>query len=131
MVGASVTLQRTLTECELSGPQKDSQPQEKPVKGKGNPFPETLTNPVTPTSCKPFHVPQFLLKPVYRLGEVPVKEASVVIAISSPHRKDSLDAVSCAIDALKASVPIWKKEVYAGEYEPQWKANTECMWSNK
>ena len=36
-------------------------------------------------------------------------EASVIIAISSPHRKASLDAVQYAIDTLKAAVLIWKK----------------------
>ena len=36
-------------------------------------------------------------------------EASVIIAISSPHRKESLEAVHFAIDTLKATVPIWKK----------------------
>lgn len=40
---------------------------------------------------------------------VPVTEASVVIAVSSPHRKDSIDATEFFIDSLKASVPIWKK----------------------
>ena len=65
-----------------------------------------------------------------RLGLVPVKEASVVIAISSAHRKESLEAVQFSIDALKASVPIWKKEVYDGEEEntESWKANPECTW---
>jgi len=71
---------------------------------------------------------------VHRLGIVPVKEASIVIAISSPHRKESLDAVHYAIDALKTSVPIWKKEVYAvenGEETPsEWKANPECAWKD-
>nr|CAD7203923.1 unnamed protein product [Timema douglasi] len=58
------------------------------------------------------------------LGVVPVKEASVVIAVSSPHRAESLLAVQFAIDALKSSVPIWKKEVYATD-TPQWKSNSE------
>jgi len=63
---------------------------------------------------------------------VPVTEASIVIAISSEHRRESLEAVHYAIDTLKASVPIWKKEVYEpkGENstESQWKANQECFW---
>ncbi|XP_041425308.1 molybdopterin synthase catalytic subunit isoform X2 [Xenopus laevis] len=45
----------------------------------------------------------------HRLGLVPVSEASVVIAVSSPHRSDSLDAVKYCINKLKATVPIWKK----------------------
>ncbi|KAL0819415.1 hypothetical protein ABMA28_007523 [Loxostege sticticalis] len=61
----------------------------------------------------------------HRLGNVPSREASVVIAVSSPHRRDSLDAVSHLIERLKASVPIWKKEVYDGA-APQWKENQEC-----
>ena len=40
---------------------------------------------------------------------VPVLEASVIIAISSAHRREALDATSFAIDTLKAMVPIWKK----------------------
>ncbi|KAJ0173474.1 hypothetical protein K1T71_010623 [Dendrolimus kikuchii] len=61
----------------------------------------------------------------HRLGNVPCREASVVIAVSSPHRRESLDAVSYCIDQLKAVVPIWKKEVYEGE-APVWKENVEC-----
>lgn len=66
----------------------------------------------------------------HRLGTVPVKEASVVIAVSSPHRKSSLEAVHFAIDELKKSVPVWKKEQYAeGEGCSEWKENRECTWS--
>ncbi len=63
----------------------------------------------------------------HRLGEVPPKEASVVIAVTSEHRKASLEAVAFAIERLKATVPIWKKEVY--EVGDEWKANSECEWS--
>nr|XP_058918974.1 molybdopterin synthase catalytic subunit isoform X2 [Kogia breviceps] len=45
----------------------------------------------------------------HRLGLVPVSEASIIIAVSSAHRTASLEAVSYAIDTLKAKVPIWKK----------------------
>lgn len=65
----------------------------------------------------------------HRLGEVKVTEASVVIAISSPHRRDSLEAVHHCIDRLKATVPIWKKEIYKDENEGEWKENKECSWS--
>jgi len=54
-------------------------------------------------------------------------EASVVIAVSSPHRAESLAAVQYAIDTLKSSIPIWKKEVYASE-GAEWKENKECAW---
>lgn len=45
---------------------------------------------------------------VHRLGVTAVEEASVIIAVSSVHRKDSLEAVEYAINTLKATVPIWK-----------------------
>jgi molybdopterin synthase catalytic subunit len=66
-----------------------------------------------------------------RLGTVPVCEASVIIAISSEHRAESLSAVQHTINALKAMVPIWKKEVYdeASSSQPEWKSNKECAWS--
>jgi len=63
----------------------------------------------------------------HRLGEVKVTEASVLIAISAPHRKDSLEAVDFCIDRLKEKVPIWKKEKYADGGEA-WKENKECCW---
>ncbi|KAK1345394.1 hypothetical protein QTO34_014106 [Cnephaeus nilssonii] len=64
----------------------------------------------------------------HRLGLVPVSEASVVIAVSSAHRAASLGAVSYAIDALKARVPVWKKEIYE-ESSSSWKRNKECFWA--
>ncbi|CAH1122070.1 unnamed protein product [Ceutorhynchus assimilis] len=60
----------------------------------------------------------------HRLGQVAVKEASVVIAISSPHRDDALKATDFCINSLKQSVPIWKKEVYSDE-DSIWKENKE------
>eukprot|EP00183_Erythrolobus_madagascarensis_P000137 CAMPEP_0185849456 /NCGR_PEP_ID=MMETSP1354-20130828/3958_1 /TAXON_ID=708628 /ORGANISM="Erythrolobus madagascarensis, Strain CCMP3276" /LENGTH=136 /DNA_ID=CAMNT_0028549989 /DNA_START=260 /DNA_END=667 /DNA_ORIENTATION=+ len=48
----------------------------------------------------------------HRLGTVAVQEASVVIAVSSPHRADAIAACAFAIDELKARVPIWKREIY-------------------
>jgi len=68
----------------------------------------------------------------HRLGRVEPTEASVVIAITSAHRKESLDAVQFAIDTLKATVPIWKKEVYEetqNKQNDEWKENKECLWS--
>ncbi|CAM9162626.1 unnamed protein product, partial [Scytosiphon promiscuus] len=61
---------------------------------------------------------------VHRLGVTAVGEASVIIAISSVHRKDSLEAVEFAINTLKATVPIWKLEVYEGDGRV-WKENAE------
>ncbi|XP_051039035.1 molybdopterin synthase catalytic subunit isoform X1 [Phodopus roborovskii] len=64
----------------------------------------------------------------HRLGLVPVSEASTIIAVSSAHRAASLEAVSYAIDSLKAKVPIWKKEIYE-ESASSWKRNKECFWT--
>jgi len=49
----------------------------------------------------------------HRLGRVEVGETSVAIAVSAPHRQDALAACADAIEALKAQVPLWKKELYA------------------
>lgn len=50
---------------------------------------------------------------VHRTGLLAVGEASVVIAISSPHRDEAFEACRYAIQRLKEIVPIWKKEHYA------------------
>jgi molybdopterin synthase catalytic subunit len=50
---------------------------------------------------------------VHRLGRLEVGEASVAVAVSSPHRAEAFAACRFAIDTLKAQVPIWKKELYA------------------
>jgi MoaE-MoaD fusion protein len=49
---------------------------------------------------------------LHRLGEVPVGEASVVIAVSSPHRAAAYEASRTALERLKAEIPIWKREHY-------------------
>jgi molybdopterin synthase catalytic subunit/molybdopterin converting factor small subunit len=53
----------------------------------------------------------------HRTGRVEIGEASVVIAVSAPHRHDALAACKDAIDTLKERVPLWKKEVYEGGEE--------------
>jgi len=50
----------------------------------------------------------------HRVGRVEIGEASVVVAVSAPHRQDALAACKDAIDTLKQTVPLWKKEVYEG-----------------
>jgi molybdopterin converting factor subunit 1 len=50
---------------------------------------------------------------VHRLGRVEVGETSVAIGVSAPHRQDALAACADAIEALKARVPLWKKELYS------------------
>ena len=53
----------------------------------------------------------------HRVGRVEVGEPSVVIAVSAPHRQAALAACREAIDTLKETVPLWKKEVYEGGEE--------------
>ena len=53
----------------------------------------------------------------HRTGRVDIGEASVAIAVSSPHRQDALAACKDAIDTLKERVPLWKKEFYEGGEE--------------
>jgi len=49
----------------------------------------------------------------HRVGRLGVGEASVAIAVASPHRHEALQACAYAIERLKAIVPIWKKEVWS------------------
>jgi MoaE-MoaD fusion protein len=51
---------------------------------------------------------------VHRLGRIEIGETSVLIAVSSPHRATAFDACRYAIDTLKRTVPIWKKEYFVG-----------------
>jgi molybdopterin synthase catalytic subunit len=53
----------------------------------------------------------------HRVGVLEIGEASVVVAVSAPHRQDALAACKDAIDTLKETVPLWKKEVYEGGEE--------------
>ena len=53
----------------------------------------------------------------HRVGTLGIGEASVAIAVSAPHRQDALAACKDAIDRLKETVPLWKKEVYEGGEE--------------
>jgi molybdopterin synthase catalytic subunit len=49
----------------------------------------------------------------HRVGRVPVSEASVAIAVSTPHRAEAFAAGQWLIDSLKRDVPIWKREQWA------------------
>jgi molybdopterin synthase catalytic subunit len=50
---------------------------------------------------------------VHRLGRLEIGEPSVAVAVAAPHRGAAFEACRYAIDTLKATVPIWKKEFYA------------------
>jgi molybdopterin synthase catalytic subunit len=54
---------------------------------------------------------------IHRTGRVGIGETSVAIAVSAPHRGDALAACAEAIDTLKQTVPLWKKEAYEGGEE--------------
>jgi molybdopterin synthase catalytic subunit len=53
----------------------------------------------------------------HRVGRVEIGETSVVIAVSAAHRAAALEACREAIDTLKQTVPLWKKELYVGGEE--------------
>lgn len=61
----------------------------------------------------------------HRLGTVPVGEPSIVIAVSSPHRKEAFAACERILEDVKEKAQIWKREYYEGvrEEEAEWKAN--------
>jgi len=61
---------------------------------------------------------------VHILGDCPVGHASVILAASSPHRREAMHAAEYLIDELKRRIPIWKKEVYEGD-SSVWKENAE------
>ena len=50
----------------------------------------------------------------HRIGTVPVREPAVVVAVSSPHRREAFEAAQFCIDAVKRTVPMWKREVWRG-----------------
>lgn len=63
----------------------------------------------------------------HRIGTVAIGEASVVIAVSSAHRQQGYEASRYAIERLKQTVPIWKKEIY--EDGSEWKGHQLGPWN--
>lgn len=51
---------------------------------------------------------------VHRCGRLAIGEVSVAVAVACPHRAQAIEACRFAIDTLKRSVPIWKKEHFEG-----------------
>lgn len=51
---------------------------------------------------------------LHRVGHLEVGEISVVVAVSTPHRAESFEVARFCIDTLKETVPIWKRETWAG-----------------
>lgn len=48
----------------------------------------------------------------HRTGSLKIEETAVIIGVSTPHRKAAFEASAYAIDTLKKTVPIWKKEIF-------------------
>lgn len=61
----------------------------------------------------------------HRVGRVEIGEPSVVVAVAAPHRRDALAACGYGIDRLKASLPVWKKEVFEDGHV--WRENVEGL----
>ncbi len=51
---------------------------------------------------------------LHRVGVLEVEDAAVVVAVSSPHRAEAFEAARLAIDELKRTAPIWKRESWDG-----------------
>jgi molybdopterin synthase catalytic subunit len=49
---------------------------------------------------------------LHRMGRVEIGETSLLVAVSSPHRKEAFEACHYAVDRVKHIVPVWKKEVW-------------------
>ena len=49
---------------------------------------------------------------LHRIGRLEIGETSLLVAVSSPHRREALEACHYAVDRIKETVPVWKKEVW-------------------
>jgi molybdopterin synthase catalytic subunit len=65
----------------------------------------------------------------HRIGHLEIGEAAVGVAVGAPHRGVAFDACEYAIDTLKASVPIWKKESWETDADSgqSWVVNKESL----
>jgi len=59
----------------------------------------------------------------HRLGDVPLGEASIAIAVAAPHRTPALDACRFVIEEAKRRLPVWKREILA-DGSAAWRDNT-------
>jgi molybdopterin synthase catalytic subunit len=53
----------------------------------------------------------------HRTGRLEIGETSLLVAVSSPHRREAFEACHAYVDRLKEAVPVWKKEVFEGGEE--------------
>jgi len=61
---------------------------------------------------------------IHRAGDVAAGEVAVVVSVAAPHRREAFAACGEAVDELKRSAPIWKKERYRDGGE-EWRENRE------
>lgn len=59
---------------------------------------------------------------VHRTGTLEIGEASLAVAVSTPHRAEAFDAASWIVEEIKRRVPVWKKEHYADGKGGEWLA---------
>lgn len=62
---------------------------------------------------------------IHRVGRLELGESSVVVVVSAPHRPEAFVAARFAIDALKVSVPVWKREIWEGGSD--WGTNASSL----
>ena len=60
---------------------------------------------------------------IHRVGALDIGDISILISVAAPHRKDTFEACSYAIDRVKQVVPVWKKEIWE-DGDTEWKGNT-------
>jgi len=66
---------------------------------------------------------------VHRVGELELTESAVVVVVSAPHRPEAFAAARYCIDAVKQSVPIWKKEQWSSSNDTT--SNTASEWGTR
>lgn len=69
----------------------------------------------------------------HRLGDVRTGEASILVCVSSAHRKAAFELCEEILEEVKRQVPIWKKEIYDGTHAglAEWKANSQSHWKKE
>ncbi|KAF9453865.1 MoaE-domain-containing protein [Macrolepiota fuliginosa MF-IS2] len=87
-------------------------------------------HPTPPVEHQPPHDPTYVASLIrcvihHRIGTVPVGEPSIVVAVSSPHRKEAFLACEKILEDVKRKAQVWKREYYEGEDESkaEWKEN--------
>ncbi|UXI19568.1 hypothetical protein NH340_JMT05511 [Sarcoptes scabiei] len=88
-----------------------------------------LMNEIVKDQLKSFDVEKkYRIYVCHRIGLVPLGEASIVIAVSSPHR-DGHQVVMNILNEIKKKVPIWKRVHFEND-EEDWSSNSEAFWLN-